>query len=173
MSKSYKEEILPDDWAGVNLDYLYVADGKVVRSDIKGTISDLKRDLKKRGISCDVITTCDIYGRAEDLGLLPKKEEKVEKKQPEKPKPPTTPRDPESYLFVGNNRIRFKKIEWYEDDFWNNVIGVCGGSVFEVYGMGYKFSPKAWISDENYGYGFTFKPKKSKIDLSKLKKIEL
>jgi len=173
MSKTYKEEILPDDWNGVNWDYLYVADGKVIRSDIKGTIADLKRDLKKRGISCNVITTCDIYARAEDLGLLPKKEEKKEIKKPvEKPKLPT-PRDPESYFFVGNNRIKFKKIEWYEDDFWNNVIGVCGGSVFEVYGYGYKFSPKAWISDENYGSGFTIRPKKSKVNLSKLKKIEL
>lgn len=44
-------------------DYLYVADGKVIRSDVKGTIKDLKRDLKTLGISCEVITNCDIDGR--------------------------------------------------------------------------------------------------------------
>jgi hypothetical protein len=39
------ENVLPDDYP-VNWDYLYVADGKVVRSDIKGTVRDLKRDTK-------------------------------------------------------------------------------------------------------------------------------
>lgn len=44
-------------------DYLYVADGKVIRSDVKGTVLDLKRDLKSLGVSCNVITNCDIEGR--------------------------------------------------------------------------------------------------------------
>ena len=34
-----------DDAHPVHGDYLYVADGKVVRSDVFGTVRDLKRDL--------------------------------------------------------------------------------------------------------------------------------
>ena len=170
MSK-YKETPLTDDFP-VNWDYLYVADGKVVRSDIQGTIRDLKRDLIKRGISCEVITTCDIYARAEDLGVLPKNES-TEKKD-EKPVYKPVPRDPESYLPIGSNRVKFSKIEWYEDNYWNDVIGVCkGGLVFEVYGDSNKFSPKMWISDQNYGNYFKARPKKSKIDLTKYRKIQL
>lgn len=46
------ENVLPDDYI-VNWDYLYVAeqkDGshKVIRSDIKGTIEDLKVDIRRR-----------------------------------------------------------------------------------------------------------------------------
>jgi hypothetical protein len=54
-----KERVLPDDYP-VHYDYLYVADGKVVRSDIQGTIRHLKRDLNAKEI-----TNCDIFGRAE------------------------------------------------------------------------------------------------------------
>ena len=58
-----KEKELPDDYK-VRYDYLYVADGKVVRSDIQGTIRDLRRNLESRGISAKEITTCDIFARA-------------------------------------------------------------------------------------------------------------
>lgn len=48
----------------VNWDYLYVCDGKVVKSDIQGTVADLKRDLRSHyKLEAKVITTCDIEGR--------------------------------------------------------------------------------------------------------------
>jgi hypothetical protein len=54
----------------VNLDYLYVCDGKVVKSDIQGTVADLKRDLRShRKLEAKVITTCDIEGRRKLAGL--------------------------------------------------------------------------------------------------------
>lgn len=42
-------EILPDDYP-VYGDYLYFADDKLIRSDIFGDVSDLKRDLKIQNI---------------------------------------------------------------------------------------------------------------------------
>ena len=51
------EPILSDDYR-VYGDYLYVADGKVVRSDVFGTVRDLKRDLKALEIR-----RCDMAGR--------------------------------------------------------------------------------------------------------------
>jgi len=51
------EPILENDYP-VYWDYLYVCDGKVIRSDIQGTVIDLKRDLK-----CKEIKSCDIAGR--------------------------------------------------------------------------------------------------------------
>jgi hypothetical protein len=49
------EKVLPNDYP-VYWDYFYVADGKVVRSDIKGTVADLKRDLNAIEIrSCDLV----------------------------------------------------------------------------------------------------------------------
>lgn len=51
-------------------DYLYVVDGKVIKSDIQGTVADLKRDLRKhRGMKCESFTTCDIEGRRKQLGI--------------------------------------------------------------------------------------------------------
>jgi len=51
-------------------DYLYVCDGKVVRSDIQGTIADLKRDLRLHfKLEAKVITTCDIEGRRKLAGI--------------------------------------------------------------------------------------------------------
>lgn len=58
----YQEKVVPDNYP-VHWDYYYVADGKVIRSDIEGTVRELKADLKSRGISCEVITTCDPFGR--------------------------------------------------------------------------------------------------------------
>lgn len=52
------EPVLPDDYP-VYGDYLYVADGKVIRSDLHGaTVSRLKRSL-----GAAEIRRCDITGR--------------------------------------------------------------------------------------------------------------
>lgn len=51
------EPILSDDYP-VYCGYLYVADGKVISSDIEGTVLRLKNYLK-----AEVITRCDITGR--------------------------------------------------------------------------------------------------------------
>lgn len=63
--KNLNEKILADDYP-VFWDYLYVADGKVIRSDIQGTIADLKYDLRSQNIKCDKITSCDIVGRQKE-----------------------------------------------------------------------------------------------------------
>jgi hypothetical protein len=53
-----KETVLPDDYP-VYGDYLYVADGKVIRSDLHGaTVRHLKRLLGAKEIR-----RCDIEGR--------------------------------------------------------------------------------------------------------------
>lgn len=57
----FDERELPDDYP-VYWDYLYVADGTVIRSDIQGTIRQLKHD-----VGAKVITSCDIEGRREAL----------------------------------------------------------------------------------------------------------
>jgi hypothetical protein len=57
------EHELEDDYE-VHWDYLYVVDGKVVKSDIKGTVLMLKRDLRERGMEALVVTTCDFVGRS-------------------------------------------------------------------------------------------------------------
>jgi hypothetical protein len=57
MAKEPNEPILEDAYP-VYWDYLYVADGEVVRSDIQGTVADLKRDLKAKEIR-----RCDMYAR--------------------------------------------------------------------------------------------------------------
>lgn len=47
------EPVLPDDYP-VYGDYLYVADGRVIRSDVFGTVRDLKRDVQAKEIRrCD------------------------------------------------------------------------------------------------------------------------
>lgn len=60
------ERELPDNHP-VYWDYFYVCDGKVIRSDIKGTIIDLKRDLRSMGYDAEKITNCDIRGRSKGL----------------------------------------------------------------------------------------------------------
>jgi len=55
--KQLQERVLDNDYP-VYWDYIYVADGKVIRSDIQGTVRDLKRDL-----GALTITTCDYFGR--------------------------------------------------------------------------------------------------------------
>lgn len=54
-------EILPDDYP-VFLDYLYFADDKLIRSDIRGDISDLKRDLRQQNILFSHIHAARIEG---------------------------------------------------------------------------------------------------------------
>lgn len=56
-ASKFDERELPNDYP-VYWDYLYVADGKVIRSDIQGTVAELKRD-----VGAQVITSCDIEGR--------------------------------------------------------------------------------------------------------------
>lgn len=66
-----------DDNHPVYGDYLYVADGKVIRSNVLyGTVRDLKRDLfKYYKMEVKVITNCDIFGRRKIL----EKREQLEK----------------------------------------------------------------------------------------------
>lgn len=59
------ENPLPDDYP-VYWDYLYVIDhngGRVIRSDIQGTIAELRRDLTKRGFEAAVIRNCKFIPR--------------------------------------------------------------------------------------------------------------
>lgn len=56
-----EEEILPDTYP-VHWDFLYIVDdngGKVVRSDVAGTVATLKRDLRSRGYKAENIYSCD------------------------------------------------------------------------------------------------------------------
>lgn len=55
--ENLNEHILPDDYP-VHWDYLYVCDGKVTRSDIMGTVRDLKRDTGAKEVM-----NCDMAGR--------------------------------------------------------------------------------------------------------------
>jgi hypothetical protein len=57
MSQELNEQILPDDYP-VNWDYIYVVDGTPRRSDIRGTVADLKRDLHAQEIK-----NCDLFNR--------------------------------------------------------------------------------------------------------------
>ena len=57
------ETILEDDFP-VYWDYLYVADGKLIQSNVSGTIKDLKRDLQ-----VSEIKSCDIEGRRKLLNI--------------------------------------------------------------------------------------------------------
>ncbi len=57
------EKELSDDYP-VYADYLYVCDGKVVRSDVEGTVMTLKMDLRRYyKLEANVIMNCDINGR--------------------------------------------------------------------------------------------------------------
>ena len=55
--EKYNEQILEDDYP-VYAGYAYVADKKVVISDISGTVLSLKRYLR-----ANEITNCDLVGR--------------------------------------------------------------------------------------------------------------
>lgn len=59
------ENPLPDDYP-VFWDYLYVIDhngGKVIHSDIQGTVAELRADLVKRGFNAQVIRNCKMVSR--------------------------------------------------------------------------------------------------------------
>ena len=57
------ETILSDDYP-VYWNYLYVVDGRVRRSDIQGTVADLRRDLTKLdGKPAVEIRRCDLVAR--------------------------------------------------------------------------------------------------------------
>lgn len=56
--QTYPREHVLDDEYPVYPGYLYVADGKVVQSDISGTVRDLRRYLK-----APEIRNCDIAAR--------------------------------------------------------------------------------------------------------------
>jgi hypothetical protein len=56
------EKILPDNYP-VYWDYCYICDGKVIRSDIQGTVADLKKDLRSQGYKEQEIKNCDIFAR--------------------------------------------------------------------------------------------------------------
>jgi len=57
------ENLLPDNYP-VYGDYLYVCDGKVIRSDVFGTVATLKRDLRDFfKLEAKEIMNCDIEGR--------------------------------------------------------------------------------------------------------------
>jgi hypothetical protein len=63
------EKELENDYP-VYWDYLYVCDGKVVKSDVQGTVADLKRDLRSHyKLEAKVITNCDIEGRRKLSGI--------------------------------------------------------------------------------------------------------
>ena len=59
-------ETILEDSHPVNWDFLYVVDdsgGKVVRSDVKGTVLTLKADLRKRGYRAENIYNCKMGDR--------------------------------------------------------------------------------------------------------------
>jgi hypothetical protein len=56
--KAALDEPVLDDGYKVYGDYLYVADGKVIRSDVFGTVRDLKR-----ATGAKEIRRCDMSGR--------------------------------------------------------------------------------------------------------------
>ena len=65
------EELLPDNYP-VYGDYLYVCDGKVVRSDVFGTVATLKRDLRSHyKLEAKEIRRCDIDGRKAMQAIKP------------------------------------------------------------------------------------------------------
>jgi hypothetical protein len=58
-----REEVLPDN-CPVYVDFLYVCDGKVIKSEVTGTVSDLKRDLREIfNLKAKKITNYDFSGR--------------------------------------------------------------------------------------------------------------
>ncbi len=55
MAKILPSETILEDSANVFWDYVYIADNKIIRSNIQGTVKDLKRDLKAKEIRrCDI-----------------------------------------------------------------------------------------------------------------------
>lgn len=62
-SNVLNERELPDNYP-VYCDFLYVCDGKIIKSDIQGTVRDLKRDLREYyKLDAIIIKNCDTEGR--------------------------------------------------------------------------------------------------------------
>jgi hypothetical protein len=57
MSNLLKDETVLEDNYPVYPDYVYIADLKLIRSEIKGTVADLKRQLDVKEIR-----RCDLFG---------------------------------------------------------------------------------------------------------------
>lgn len=55
------EKELPNDYP-VYYGYLYRVDGKLIESDVRGTVATLKDDLYNKGISCNVVKNFDREG---------------------------------------------------------------------------------------------------------------
>jgi hypothetical protein len=69
--KELNEEILPDNYP-VYGDNLYVCDGKVIRSDVFGTVATLKSDLRSfYKLEAKEIRRCDIEGRKALTAIKP------------------------------------------------------------------------------------------------------
>lgn len=56
------ENVLTDDYP-VFWNYIYLCDQKPIRSDVKGSVLDLKRDLQSLGYEAKEIRNCDIFAR--------------------------------------------------------------------------------------------------------------
>ena len=61
-----ENETIINDGYPVNWNFFYIIDGKVFRSDVKGTIYTLKRDLLQQG----KITTMNVEARLFDMSRL-------------------------------------------------------------------------------------------------------
>lgn len=63
LNKKLNEFPLPDNYI-VYPDYFYVCDGEIVKSDIRGSVADLKRDLREHfKLEAKEICSCDVSGR--------------------------------------------------------------------------------------------------------------
>ncbi len=60
--KLCEERVLPEDYP-VYCGYIYLVDDEVIRSDITGTVTDLKRNLVSLGKEAKEVKNCDIVGR--------------------------------------------------------------------------------------------------------------
>ncbi len=56
------EHVLKDDYP-VNYDYWYLVDGRCERSDVRGTVRDLRRSLIRQDRSADEVRRCDLASR--------------------------------------------------------------------------------------------------------------
>lgn len=66
------ETILPDD-NPVHAGYLYVVDGRVIESDVSGTVRHLKADLRNfYKLPALEVRRCDIQGRIDQRAHDPK-----------------------------------------------------------------------------------------------------
>lgn len=55
---TFEKGVILDNDYPVYWDYMYFADDKFIKSDVQGTVGDLKRDLISQGIVFENIYTC-------------------------------------------------------------------------------------------------------------------